>query len=96
MKNECLRLFGTDKPIAQHHKPLQEQETHIVLETVDGRVVETRLPKEQAQRLFRKIRSAGGEVTIKEYIEKLKEDSIAKFGCSSFFYGTEDFSGSDY
>lgn len=66
MRNECLRLIGAEIPKGQYHKPLFEQNIHIVIEVVDGRVVETRLPKEQAQRLFRKIRSAGGEATIRE------------------------------
>ena len=64
MKNECLRLIGNDRPLSQHHKPRHEQNMHIVIETIDGQVVETRLPKEQAQRLFRKIRSAWGNATV--------------------------------
>jgi len=64
MKNECLRLIGDDVPLSQSNKPRQEQNIHIVAETVDGRVVKNRLPKEQEEALFRKIRSAGAEVTI--------------------------------
>ena len=45
--------------------PRHENNIHIVIETLNGSKSETRLPKEQAQRLFRKIRSVGGDATIK-------------------------------
>lgn len=37
---------------------------YIVLESIDGRVVKTRLEKEKAQKLYRKIRAAGGVANI--------------------------------
>jgi hypothetical protein len=36
----------------------------VVVEVVDGRVVETRLPKESAERLYRKLRAAGADANI--------------------------------
>lgn len=39
---------------------------YIVAETIDGQVVKTRLEKEAAQKLYRKIRTAGGEASIYE------------------------------
>lgn len=39
---------------------------HIVAETVDGEPIETRLPKEKAETLFRKLRTAGAEVNIQK------------------------------
>ena len=36
----------------------------IVAEIVDGKVVKTRLPKQEAETLFRKIRAAGGIADI--------------------------------
>lgn len=38
--------------------------THIVAEATDGQVIKTHLPKEEATRLYRKIRAAGGEAYI--------------------------------
>lgn len=53
---------------------------HIVTEIVDGKPVKTRLPKEKAETLFRKIRSKGGEVSIqKECLEKVEEPYINGF-----------------
>lgn len=40
--------------------------THTVAETVDGRVVKTRLPKDQAKTLYDKLIKAGAEVSIYE------------------------------
>lgn len=39
---------------------------YIVAETIDGQVVKTYLEREQAQRLYRKIRAAGGVADIYE------------------------------
>jgi|FLOH01.1.fsa_nt_gi hypothetical protein len=41
-------------------------EHFIVAETIDSRVVKTRLPRENAQALYRKIRAAGGIASIFE------------------------------
>lgn len=60
MRNECLRLIG------HRQKPRHCQEIHVVMEVVDGRVIETRLPKESAERLYRKLRAAGTEVNIRD------------------------------
>lgn len=60
MRNECLRLIGDGQ------KPRHCQNIHVVMEVIDGRVVETRLPKESAERLYRKLRAAGAEVDIRE------------------------------
>ncbi len=60
MRNECLCLIGDGQ------KPRQFQNIHVVMEVVDGRVVETRLPKESAERLYRKLRAAGAEVDIRK------------------------------
>ena len=60
MRNECLRLIGHSQ------KPRHCQNIHVVIEVVDGRVVETRLPKEQAERLYRKLRAVGAEVDMRE------------------------------
>ncbi len=40
--------------------------THTVAETVDGRVVKTHLPKDQAETLYDKLVKAGAEVSIYE------------------------------
>jgi len=64
MKRECLRLIGNEKPLSQAHKPRQYQNIHIVAEVVDGRIIKTRLPKEEAEALFRKIRSTGANVNL--------------------------------
>lgn len=38
----------------------------IVSEAVDGRIVQTRLPKAEAHRLHQKLLNAGADVSIKE------------------------------
>ena len=58
MKNECFRLIG------HIQKPQHCENTHVVVEVVDGRVVETRLPKESAERLYRKLRASGADANI--------------------------------
>ena len=58
LKNECLRLIGDSQ------KPRHTQNIHVVVEVIDGRVVETRLPKESAERLYRKLRASGADVDI--------------------------------
>ncbi len=56
------------------------KEIHIVSEVVDGRRVETRLPKEMAQRLFRKIRKVNNTAWIrKEVLEQVEKPYISAF-----------------
>lgn len=58
----------------------ESQKIHIVTETVDGKPVETRLPKEQAETLFRKIRKAGGTANVqKELLEQVEKPYIPAF-----------------
>lgn len=59
VKNECLRLIGSQMKVEK-----KQEKICIVVEQVDGRAVETRLPKEQAQRLYRKLRAAGANANI--------------------------------
>ncbi len=48
----------------------EAQQIHIVIEQVNGQGFGTRLPKEKAETLYRKLRAAGAEVEIfKEVIE---------------------------
>lgn len=55
----------------------ESQEIHIVSEVVDGETVETRLPKEKAQALFKKIRRVNDTATIIK--EALEEPHISAF-----------------
>ena len=41
-------------------------EHRLVIERIDGATHITRLPKEQAEKLYRKIRSKGGKVDIQK------------------------------
>jgi len=50
----------------------EADEIHIVSEVVDGETVETRLPKEKAETLYRKLRAKGAKADIQK--EKLIED----------------------
>ena len=53
---------------------------HIVSEVVDGRRVKTRLPKEKAQKLYRKIRTVNDTAWIrKEVLGKVEEPYISAF-----------------
>jgi len=63
----------------------EADEIHIVSEIVDGRRVETRLPKEKAETLYRKLRGKGIKADIKpetliedKTYESLLTDSFAK------------------
>jgi len=77
MKNECLRLIGNDNPCKSLY---ESQEMYIVSEIVDGRRVETRLPKEKAQTLFRKIGTVNDTAWIrKEVLEQTEEPYISAF-----------------
>ena len=55
----------------------EAKEIHIVIEAIDGQVCKTRLPREQAETLYRKLRTAGAEVEIfKEVIEVQTEHPV--------------------
>jgi len=41
--------------------------THIVIEVIDGRAIETRLPKQEAKTLYDKLKKAGAEAIVYEY-----------------------------
>ena len=47
-------------------EPRHAQKIHVVTYTVDGEKVEERLPKEEAQKLFRKIRNLDKNAWIEE------------------------------
>jgi len=44
----------------------EADDIHIVSEVVDGRRVETRLPKEKAETLYRKLRAKGAKADIQK------------------------------
>jgi len=50
----------------------ESQKIHIVTEIVDGEPVETRLPKEKAETLYKKLRAKGADATIQKELRKLK------------------------
>jgi len=50
----------------------EAQDIYIVSETVNGETVETRLPKEKAETLYRKLRAKGAKADIKP--EVIKEE----------------------
>jgi len=49
-----------------HYKPREHQDIYIVTEIYDTKRSETRLPRDNAIKLFKKIASAGGNVTIEK------------------------------
>lgn len=58
----------------------EADQIHIVTETVKGKPVETRLPKEKAEALYRKLRTKGAEVNLqKECLEKVEKQHIPSF-----------------
>jgi len=52
----------------------EADEIHIVSEVVEGETVETRLSKEKAETLYRKLRAKGAKADIKP--ETLIEDKV--------------------
>ena len=53
---------------------------YIVSEMVDGEKVETPLPREQAQKLFRKVRTVNDSAWIrKESLEQVEKPYISGF-----------------
>jgi len=52
----------------------EQQKIYIVVEKVNGQGFGTRLEKEQAETLYRKLRTAGAEVDIFKEVTEFKED----------------------
>ena len=65
MINDSTMMYE-QKPLSQNHKPWHIQDIWVVTECVDGEFVKTRKPKEEAEKLYRKVRSAGGCAYIKK------------------------------
>lgn len=57
---------------------------YIVSEVVDGRKAETRLPEEQARKLFKKIKKVNDTASIaKEVLEQVEKPYISGFQIES-------------
>lgn len=50
----------------------EADDIHIITETVDGEPIETRLPKEKAETLYRKMRAKGIDADIQKEVLKMK------------------------
>jgi len=57
----------------------EADEIHIVSEVADGETVETRLPREQAQTLYRKIRAVNPTAWIQKETLIVDEPFISPF-----------------